>query len=150
MTNALRALAPALAARENLPVETVHRRIAAACLRLARRNDEAKREIVSTLLREAVDDCVVQLRRQSIRDCYRQFQWTALKAGYDTALLPSESTFRRRVSRARAESLGTSQVKGCRVAPLDLEAVVLRVVLSTFEIMPDRTVRFHPWVRPAG
>ncbi len=101
MTHVHRALAPALAATEKLPVESVHRRIAEACLRLARRNDESKRELLYVLLQYAVHDCIEEGRKQEVRMCYRQFQWAALNEGLDTSMLPSESTFRRRVKRAR-------------------------------------------------
>ncbi|MGO7532821.1 hypothetical protein [Rhizobium leguminosarum] len=122
--------------------EEIRRRIANACLRLERRNVEAKRGTAMELFERAVSECVDGNKRQSVRDCYRQLQWTVLNQGVGSAHLPSESTFRRRAKRELGRRSGmtspnrTAQIK-------EIEAVLLDVLLNAFEVMPDRTVRLR-------
>ncbi|MFJ6326108.1 MULTISPECIES: hypothetical protein [Hyphomicrobiales] len=121
----------------------VHRRIARACLRLERRNVEKTREKMLALLNEAVSECLTNARRQSVRDYHRQLQWTALKEGLGIAIVPSETTFRRRVKSAGAAQTAATKGGKRSIRSKELEAVVMQAVLAAFEMMPDRTIRLR-------
>ncbi len=131
------------ATHTKFPPDAVRLRIANACVRLARRNAEARQETVAALMKKAVDLCLDQHPRQSVRHSYRQLEWTLLDQGVTLDALPSESTFRRRVKAAYVERFGLPRGKVRAVAPKELEALVMRTVLATFEIMPDRTLRLR-------
>lgn len=131
------------AAHTKLPPDTVRLRIANACVRLARRNAEARQGTVADLLQKAVDACLASYPRHSVRHSYRQLEWTLIDQGVTLDALPSESTFRRRVNAACVERFGLPRGKVRAVAPKDLEALVMKTVLATFEIMPDRTLRLR-------
>jgi hypothetical protein len=94
------------------------------------------------LFERAVSECVDGNKRQSLRDCYRQLQWTALSEGV-TAHLPSESTFRRWAKRERRRRSGMTSPKARTVQIKEIEAVLLDELLNAFEVMPDRTVRLR-------
>ncbi|UIJ81749.1 hypothetical protein [Rhizobium leguminosarum] len=123
--------------------EEIRRRIANACLRLERRNVEAKRGTAMELFERAVSECVDGNKRQSVRDCYRQLQWTVLNQGVGTAHLPSESTFRRCAKRELSRRSGITSPKARAAQIKEIEAVLLDALLNAFEVMPDRTVRLR-------
>jgi hypothetical protein len=123
--------------------EEIRRRIANACLRLERRNVDAKHATTMELFQRAVSECVDGNKRQSVRDCYRQLQWTVLKQGVGTAHLPSESTFRRCAKRELCRRSGISSPKARTAQIKEIGAVLLDVLLNAFEVMPDRSVRLR-------
>jgi len=93
---------------EKMPASDVHRRIIEACLRIARRQDAAEHATVQALLQRAVDNCLAQDCPSSVSRHYRLFLWRALQEGLNTMVLPSETTFRRRVKTARRRLLDAS------------------------------------------
>lgn len=123
--------------------QDIHRRIANACLRLERRNVEARRQATMALFDQAVAECLDAPKRQSVSDYYRQLQWTAVKEGLGTDTIPSESTFRRRVNRERLWRFGPSSRQSPAMARTKLQAAILHAVFSVIEVMPDHTVRLR-------
>ena len=89
----------------------------------------ASREVAIRLFAKAVGMCVAYPKQRSVRDSYRQLEWTVLQQG-DYFDLPSESTFRRVITRERLrrhESLpGTSR----STTLTEVEAILTRELVA--------------------
>ncbi|MGO6810115.1 hypothetical protein ELH22_08700 [Rhizobium ruizarguesonis] len=87
-------------------IEEIFRRVSEASLRLEKRAIEARRLGTLSRFDAAVASCVNGSELQSVRDYYLQLKWTVVVEYGNVDQLPSESTFRRRVERARSAFVG--------------------------------------------